>query len=233
MPYWQHAILYILGVVAIYVFIAYVLAPLVWRVYEKRHPWLDDVPGITQTGDHHPGDPLNVALAGSAEQLDDIMKAAGWTKAAALGLRSDVKIAADTILKRPDDNAPVSNLFLFGRKEDFAFEQPIGDSPRKRHHVRFWKAPQPDDQGSIVWLGSVTLDERVGLSHTTGQVTHHISGDVDEERNRLFAELEQTGELASEETIPNFHTTLSGKNGGGDPWHTDGALMYGVIKTNK
>ena len=81
-----------------------------------------------------------------------------------------------------------------------------------------------------MWLGSVTLDERVGLSHTTGQVTHHISPDVDEERDRLFAELEKTGDLASEESIPNFHTTLSGKNGGGDPWHTDGALMYGVIK---
>ena len=76
----------------------------------------------------------------------------------------------------------------------------------------------------------MTLDERVGLSHTTGQVTHHISGDVDEERDRLFAELEKTGELASVETIPDFHKTLSGKNGGGDPWHTDGALMTGVIK---
>jgi hypothetical protein len=26
---------------------------------------------------------------------------------------------------------------LFGRKEDLAFEQPVGDSPRQRHHVRF------------------------------------------------------------------------------------------------
>ena len=230
MIYWQHVALLALGIVLLYVAAAYVIAPLVWSMYEKRHPWLNDVPGVTQTGDHHPGDPLNVSLAGSAEELEAIMTAAGWTKAKALGLKSDVKIAADTILKRPDDDAPVSNLFLFGRKEDVAYEQPIGNSPRKRHHVRYWKAPQPDDTGRTVWLGSVTLDERVGLSHTTGQVTHHISPDVDEERDRLFAELEKTGQLASVETIPNFHTTLSGKNGGGDPWRTDGALIYGVMK---
>ncbi len=230
MPYWMHASLYLLGIVALYLAIAYVLAPMLWSFYETRHPWLDNVPGITQTHDHHPGDPLNVALVGSAEQLDMIMKAAGWFKAAALGLRSDVKIAADTILKRPDDAAPVSNLYLFDRKEDVAYEQPIGDSPRKRHHVRFWKCPQPDAAGRLVWIGSVTLDERVGLSHTTGEVTHHISPAVDEERDQLFSELEKTGELASIERIANFHTTFSGKNGGGDPWHTDGALLQGVIK---
>jgi hypothetical protein len=230
MAFWQHLALWIAGIVLIYLLVAYVAMPLLWRVYERRHPWLENIPGVTQTGDHHPGDPLNVSLVGSAEELEKIMTTAGWHKAKALGLRSDVKIAADTILKRPDDEAPVSNLFLFGRKEDVAYEQPVGDSPRKRHHVRYWKTPQTDDTGRTVWIGSVTFDERVGLSHTTGQVTHHISPDVDEERDRLFAELQKTGELASVETIADFHTTLSGKNGGGDPWHTDGALMYGVIK---
>jgi hypothetical protein len=230
MAFWQHVALWIAGVVLLYLLVAYVLLPLWWSVYEKRHPWLENIPGVTQTHDHHPGDPLNVSLVGSQEELEEIMTAAGWYKAKALGLRSDVKIAADTILKRPDDEAPVSSLYLFGRKEDVAYEQPVGDSPRKRHHVRYWKCPQASPDGRTVWIGSVTFDERVGLSHTTGQVTHHISPDVDEERDRLFAELKKTGELASVEAIADFHTTLSGKNGSGDPWHTDGALMYGVMK---
>jgi len=29
-------------------------------------------------------------------------------------------------------------------------------------------------KGRAVWFGSATFDERVGLSYTTGQVTHHV-----------------------------------------------------------
>jgi hypothetical protein len=28
----------------------------------------------------------------------------------------------------------------------------------------------------------------------------------------------------------NFHTTLEGRNGGGDPWHTDGRLAIVVLR---
>src|SRR6185369_11715834 len=103
------------------------------------------------------------------------MLAAGWHAADPLGLRSDLEIAADTVLARPYEDAPVSNLYLFGRKEDLAFEQPAGDDPRRRHHVRFWKSSKVDDQGRPAWVGSATYDQRVGLSHTTGQITHHIA----------------------------------------------------------
>jgi hypothetical protein len=166
-----------LVIVAAYLAVAYLLIPLLWKDYAARHPQFDDNPRLTETGDGHPGDPLNVALVGSKEDIERIIKAAGWFPAAALGLRSDLRIADDTILSRPDDEAPVSNLFLFGRKEDLAFEQPVGDNPRQRHHVRFWKTDKTVDVRPI-WIGSASYDERVGLSHTTGQITHHISGSV-------------------------------------------------------
>jgi hypothetical protein len=219
-----------LGVgIVTYLVVAYLLMPALWKRYESRHPAIDDLPGITETGDKHPGDPINVALIGDEEPLKAIMKAAGWFQADPLGVRSDLKIAADTVLKRPYSEAPVSNLFLFGRKEDLAFEQPVGDDPRRRHHVRFWKCPKLDDQGRPLWAGSVTYDKRVGLSHTTGQITHHISGDVDEERDRLFAELKQTGDLGPVQIIDDFHRVKSGRNGGGDMWETDGRLLVGTI----
>jgi hypothetical protein len=226
---WFRAVLAFCSVLAVYFLVAYVLMPIVWIRYAHRHPALDDMPGITLTGDDHPGDPINVALIGSEAQVKQIMKAAGWFPADPLGLRSDVKIAADTVLKRPYDDAPVSSLYLFGRKEDLAFEQPVGDDPRQRHHVRYWKSAKVDAEGRPLWAGSVTYDKRVGLSHTTGQVTHHIAADVDAERDRLFAELQKTGELMDVEFINGFHKVLSGKNGGGDPWHTDGRLEIGTI----
>ncbi len=109
--------------------VAYVVAPIVWKEHARHDSRFDDSPRITQTGDHHPGDPLNVALIGTELQLTNLMKAAQWYPAAALGLKSDLKIAVDSVLSRPDDEAPVSDLYLFGRKEDLAFEQPVGDNP--------------------------------------------------------------------------------------------------------
>ncbi|MBX3433254.1 MAG: LssY C-terminal domain-containing protein [Pirellulales bacterium] len=217
-------------VVGCYVLLAYLLVPLVWEAYARRRPSFDDNPRLTTTGDRHPGDPLNVALVGEGQRLKTAMEAAGWYPAKALGLRSDLKIAEDTILSRPDDEAPVSSLYLFGRKEDLAFEQPAGDSPRQRHHVRFWKTADVDDDGRPVWIGAASFDERVGLSHTTGQITHHIAADVDAERDHLFATLRAAQLLADEDTVPGFHTQREGRNGGGDLWRTDGRLRVGVLR---
>lgn len=213
----------------VYFVVAYVAVPYIWEFYAKRHPTFDNNPRITQTHDRHPGDPLNVALIGTQAQIQKIMQAAGWFPAAQLGLDSDLKITVDTVLSRPDAEAPVSNLYLFGRKEDLAFEQPVGDNPRQRNHVRFWKTNDIDGDGRPGWIGSATYDERVGLSHTTGQITHHIAPDVDKERDHLFEDLKKTGELEDFYTMDGYHKVLEGRNGGGDPWHTDGRLFVGVI----
>jgi hypothetical protein len=227
---WKKPALFIAALLAAYFITAYVVVPLAWEGYAWRHPSFDDDPRITETGDKHPGDPLNVALVGTEAQLKAIMQAANWHQAAALGLESDLKIAADTVISRPDDEAPVSNLFLYGRKEDLAYEQQVGDNPRHRHHVRFWKSPDPAPDGRPTWMGSASYDERVGLSRTTGQITHHIAPDVDVERDHLFQTLEATHDLAEQYVEQGFHKILAGKNGGGDPWHTDGDLWVGLIK---
>jgi hypothetical protein len=224
---------YALGVAGLYFLVAYLIIPALTDEYYRRHPSFDDNPRITQTGDGHPGDPINVSLIGTQTQIDTIMQVAKWFPAAALGLKSDLKIAADTVLSRPDDEAPVSNLFLFGRKEDLAFEQPVGDNPRQRHHVRFWKTEKLNDDGRPIWIGSASYDQRVGLSHTTGQITHHIAPDVDAERDHVFADLKQTGDLAEQYAVDGYHRQREGRNGGGDPWHTDGRLFVGVINAEK
>jgi hypothetical protein len=68
------------------------------------------------------------------------------------------------------------------------------------------------------------------LSHTTGQITHHIAADVDGERDHLMANLEKTGHLSEVYAEDDFHKKREGRNGGGDPWHTDGRLIVGVIR---
>ncbi len=216
------------AVVIVYTAVAYVFAPAAWRRYSRKHPTLDDIPTITYTGAGIPGDPLNVALIGTETQLKKIMIAAKWCPADPLTLRSCLEIAEATVLKRPYDDAPVSSLYFQGHKELLAFEKPVGDDPRKRNHVRFWQSEKVDPDGRPVWVGSATYDERVGLSHTTGQITHHTAPDIDVERDRLIHDWEQTGLLNETYTIPDFQKMHEGRNGEGDPWRTDGNLLVGV-----
>ena len=153
---------------------AYLVVPALWVRHFRRHPFAAQTARITLTGDGHPGDPINIGLVGSEEDVVRAMRAAGWYPADPITLASSARIAADTVLRRADDDAPVSNLFLFGRKQDLAFEQPMPGGPGKRHHVRFWQWDQLYE-GRHGWFGAATFDSKVGLSHTTGQVTHHIA----------------------------------------------------------
>ena len=86
-----------------------------------------------------------------------------------------------------------------------------------------------DDQGRPAFFGAATFDMKVGLSHTTGEVTHHIAPEVDAERDKLIADLQHAGHLADVYWIDDFQPQHAGKNGGGDPWQTDGRLAVGVV----
>ena len=220
----------VVATLVVYLVVAYLLLPRFWTGYDRRHPGLEDIPGVTKTGDGSDGDPLNVALIGTKAEVMRAMVAARWYPADPLTLRSCLEIAEATVLKRPYDDAPVSSLYLFGRKEDLAFEQPVGDDPRQRHHVRFWLTEEVDTDGRPVWVGSDIFDQRVGFSRETGQVTHVTAADIDAERDYLFRDLEQSGVLASKYAVDGFHKILKGKNGGGDPWFTDGRLFVGILK---
>ncbi len=218
------------GLLLVWLIAAYLVMPAFWKGYAHRHPSLEDIPRITYTGSDIPGDPLNVALIGTEMELKKLMLAAKWYPADPLTLRSCLMIAEDTVVKRSYEDAPVSNLYLFGRKQDLAFEQPVGDNPRQRHHVRFWRSDKVDSDGRPVWIGAAIYDRKVGLSRTTGQITHHTASDIDAERDKLFSDLKQTGDLVEEYALEGFHTVHEGHNGGGDPWKTDGNLFVGVIK---
>src|SRR5262245_58430839 len=224
---WRSVAVLIVGALAAYFVIAYVIVPMIWKRYEHRHPSFDDIPGITHTADGIPGDPVNVALIGAKTDVMRIMVAAKWYPADPLSFKSCLEIAEASVLRRPYEDAPVSSLYLFGRKEDLSFEQPVGDDPRHRHHVRFWLSDKIDESGRQNWVGSAVYDKRVGLSRTTGQITHVTAADVDTERDYLFQCLEGTGDLAERFVVENFHAVRDGENGGGDPWHTDGSLYAG------
>lgn len=208
---------------------AYLIVPRLWESYAHRHADYSKVARVSVTADGHPGDPVNIALVGAEAEVVRAMTAAGWFPADPITLSTSVRIVADSVLRRGDDDAPVSDLFLFGRKQDLAFEQPVGESPPQRHHVRYWRWGKLQN-GQPVWFGAATFDDRVGLSYTTGQVTQHIGPDIDADRDRIATQLTNAGCATSIDWEDGFHTELAGRNGGGNPWHTDGRLAVVVLQ---
>jgi hypothetical protein len=199
----------------------------------EPHPALARCPRHTTTAHGRQGDPVNVAFVGTEEELHRALAAAGWYAADPITMRTSVRIAADVVLRKPYEHAPVSDLYLWERKQDAAFEQPVGNSPKQRHHVRFWRSAEVDRQGEPLWLGAATYDERVEISRTTGGVTHKISADIDQERNKVVTDAHKSGILTGFYWIDQFHRERQGRNGGGDPYFTDGRLAVGIIEARR
>ncbi|CAN7142957.1 LssY C-terminal domain-containing protein [Rhizobium sp. LjRoot254] len=212
-----------------YLFLCYFIMPELW-LFRDRTRVTDLSKMVTTTEQDIPGDPINVGLIGTREQVIRAFAAAGWDPADKITLRSSVEIGLSVVLDRPDLDAPVSALLFEGRKQDLAFEKPVGKSADERHHVRFWKTTTSGSDGRPLWLGSASFDRGVGLSHDTGQITHHIGPDLDADRQLVINDLQEGGEVSLTYEQPGIGATQAGRNGGGDPYFTDGRVRVGVLR---
>jgi LssY C-terminus len=93
------------------------------RIVVVHLPAMATMPTMTRAPDGLPGDPLNVALIGSEADIQRAFAAAGWHPADPITLRSSLAIAGSVVLDRPDLEAPMSTLLLFGRHQDLSFER--------------------------------------------------------------------------------------------------------------
>jgi hypothetical protein len=210
-----------------YALLAYFLLPVSWQRFQQQRPAGDGT--VSYTAEAIPADPLNVAFVGSRSQVVAAMGAAGWLPADRITFRSGWRDAKSILFDRPYPTAPVSTHFVRGRPQDLAFELQVGKSPRRRHHVRLWSAGNASAGGKL-WIGAASYDARVGVSHFTGEVMHHIDPDVDRERERLLSDLEHAGAVARVSHLTEFRAAGTGRNGGGDRYVTDGRLGIAVLK---
>ncbi len=219
----ERFLLIALAVVIAYALLAYVVLPALWTHYEHQKG-LATLPMVTRTAQGIPGDPINVGLVGEQRDVLCAMNAAGWYPADPVTLRSSIEIAGSVLLDRPYRDAPVSPLFYLDRREDLAFEKPVGSSADHRHHVRFWKVLNEGEEKRPVWLGDATFDKSVGVSRYTGAITHHIDADIDAERMLLATDLETAGMVTAKYQVTGVGPTVTGRNGGGDLYYTDGEV---------
>ncbi len=181
----------------------------------------------TKTGDGILGDPVNFGVLGTEDDIHIAMKRAGWTKADPITIRSSLGIVLSTIKHTTYPEAPVSSLYLFGNKQDFAYQMEVNGSATRRHHVRFWKVPEgwtlPGGK-KVDWLAAGTFDKGVGLSAATLQVTHKIDKKVDKERDFIIESILYEDNGIEVDVIEQFTIPYCDENGGGDSIETDGNM---------
>jgi hypothetical protein len=172
------------------------------------------VPRFAITGDGLPGDPVNLVLIGTLQQLRAAFAAAGWSEADPLGVASSWRMIRAFVFNSSYPTAPFSTLYLFGRGQDIGFQKAIDNSPRKRHHIRFWalslsraeatvgvasfwlNTDRPPRHEHVLWVGAGTRDTGFSLTQLTFQITHATDADTNAERDYIIAELQKSKVIA-------------------------------------
>lgn len=205
---------------------AYIILPYAVRmglkILRHRH-----VPRYTITGDGLPGDPVNLVLVGTFDELRAAFAEIGWPEADPLGLASSWGMVKSFVFNQPYPTAPFSTLYLFGRGQDIGFQLPIGDSPRKRHHVRFWakcrstaetvdaafwrNTDRPAKDERVLWVGAGTKDTGLSLTRLTFQMTHATDSDTNAERDFILASLRDAGVIGEVSLYEEGDTLKTGK----------------------
>ena len=212
--------------VLFWVILAYLALPRLHRILTAIYV-PDYFIGRTRTSDGLLGDPINLAVRGGERELAEAMERAGWIRADPVTLGSSWRIITSTVTRRSYDRAPVSPLLLFGRVQDFAYQQEVAGNPAKRHHVRFWRTPSGwllPGGARVDWLAAGTFDRAVGLSLFTLQVTHKIDADIDVERDHIVRTVRDANPTVAVDVLRDFSTGYHSRNGGGDTIRTDGDL---------
>lgn len=189
---------------------------------------LADAPKRATSKDNRPGDPLNLVVVGTAQEIQQAFQQAGWMVPKRKNQQSILKTAEAVINDEGYGAAPVSDLYLLGRREDLAFEKVL-DTFNKRHHLRLWQTTATAPDGRPIWLGAATHD--TGIDVHPGVVSHATDPNLDDEREQVGDDLFLGGAVQAAGLVVPPNALSKGMTATGGAWHTDGRLFVIELKT--
>jgi hypothetical protein len=168
-----------------------------WQQFEEMEDlfqYLAELPCCTvNESGTETGDPLNLVVVGSGEDIYHAFIRAGWDETETITTGSAWKTLRSFLFGDRYRYSPVSALYVFGRRQDVALQK-ARDSIHSRNHLRLWLAPV-QFQGKWVFVGQISRD--IGVRFTAKTiVTHKIDPDVDETRGFLVQDLYYSQGLA-------------------------------------
>jgi hypothetical protein len=192
---------------------------------EELRQRLRELPCCTANAEGTPGgDPLNVVLVGSGETGMAALSASGWSFTEAITADTVRRMLGAAIAEKSMLTAPVSALYVFGRKQDLALQRGR-TTISQRNHMRLWLAPFRCE-GQPVWVGQVSRDIGVKLTRKSPTLTTHVIDPVvDESREYLLHSLlyqEAVERFAFVRGVGEASLDQPRQNLTGDPYFTDG-----------
>lgn len=186
---------------------------------------IDTLPRRVNDEFQHPGDMVNFVIIGNLQKVQDALAAADWHVADRDVKESVLKAALETYQKKAYLAMPMSELYLFGRVQDYGYEQAEPYAVvASRHHFRVWKAPFQWN-GQDVWVGAGTHDIGFEKDQRNGKVTHKIDPAVDGERDNVGASLQKTDKTKSLTYYLPPNPVQDARNATGGGYHSDGRLL--------
>lgn len=182
-----------------------------------------------KTKDGKPGDPINLVVIATGSEIRQAFAKAAWTIPKEKNTSSIWRTVTAMTGNVGYGAAPLSDLYLFGRAQDMAYEKTL-NTFTMRHHLRLWRSPVSTPDGTPIWLGAATHD--IGFDIRPGVVSHATSPHLDNERTKVGADLIPTGMVSAEQLVTRPNPLSSGITGTGGAWHTDGRLNAIDFKRN-
>ncbi len=191
---------------------------------------IDGLPRRVNDQFNNQGDMVNFVLIGSQEQIQTALEAANWRVADIDNKAAIMKAVLETYEKQDYLQMPMSQLYLFGRKQDFGYELAAAYSVvASRHHFRIWKAPTAWN-GQTIWAGAGTHDIGFEKDQRNGSVTHKIDPVVDGERDNIGQTLQQSGKVKSLSYYLPPDPVQGAKNATGGGYRSDGRILVIVLQ---
>jgi hypothetical protein len=191
---------------------------------------IDSLPRRVNDEFQHEGDMVNFVIVGSLQKVQDALVAADWHVADRDVKESVLKAALETYQKKAYLAMPMSELYLFGRVQDYGYEQAEAYAVvASRHHFRIWKAPFQWN-GQDVWAGAGTHDIGFEKDQRNGKVTHKIDPAVDGERDNIGATLQKTDKAKSLTYYLPPNPVQDARNATGGGYHSDGRMLVVILQ---
>jgi len=185
----------------------------------------------TNEGGSKPADPLNLVIVGGLDDAFPALVRRGWRPTETKWSGAIMRVVSSALSGERYLNAPVSDLYLFGRPQDLALQK-ARDTIHQRNHLRLWLSPLRY-RGKPVWVGQISRDIGSRLTiHSPTLTTHKIDPDVDEARTALAEDMAYSQSLvmigyasgvgAAPPEQPRQNLTT-------DPYYTDGDRLVMVF----
>ena len=146
----------VVALVVAWLLLAYLILPALWRHYEHQ-PALENAPKTTRTAQGIPGDPLNVGLIGTEQEVVRAMLGSGWDAADPVTLKSSIGIARSVLRDQALHRCAGQPLVRVRAQARPRLREARGrerqpSSPRpvlEVHRVRAWRDAPVDRGGDV------------------------------------------------------------------------------------